>query len=227
LTQLITLAASRQREALADATSVELTRNPVGLEQALTKIATHAAIPNVAGAAAHLFFEAPSRTFMARLDGLWSTHPPMIDRVNRLRALRATGPISEQQFDERAMSFAAAGTPALKPAPRGGPLGALMLLLAIGLGAGQVGLAGYLLIAPPLPDRHHPYHEVEARVAEVRPVSDVFDVHLVWPAGDRRFREGWLRLDENPGVLPLRVCVTDSGDIQLPPADGCSALRSD
>ena len=93
--RLVQLAVSRQREYLADATSVELTRNPYGLERALAKIATDQEVLEVANRATqHMYFTNPIKKFESRRSGLFSTHPPIVERINRLRALTGEGPLS-------------------------------------------------------------------------------------------------------------------------------------
>ena len=100
---LVQLAVSRQREYLADASSVELTRNPHGLERALAKIASDQEVLEVANrATAHLYFTNPIKKFEARANGMFSTHPPIVDRINRLRQLTGEAPLSEA--DTRALS---------------------------------------------------------------------------------------------------------------------------
>jgi len=92
--QLVQLAVSRQREYLADASSVELTRNPSGLERALVKVASDREVLEVANRATqHLYFVNPIKKFEARASGLMATHPPIVDRINRLRALRGEPPL--------------------------------------------------------------------------------------------------------------------------------------
>ncbi len=92
--QLVQLAVSRQREYLADASSVELTRNPSGLERALATIATDKEVLEVASRATqHLYFTNPIKKFEARSAGLMSTHPPIVDRINRLRQLTGEAPL--------------------------------------------------------------------------------------------------------------------------------------
>jgi heat shock protein HtpX len=92
--QLVQLAVSRQREYLADASSVELTRNPSGLERALATIATDKEVLEVASKATqHLYFTNPIKKFEARSAGLMSTHPPIVDRINRLRQLTGEAPL--------------------------------------------------------------------------------------------------------------------------------------
>ena len=64
--RLVQLAVSRQREYLADASAVELTRNPVGLERALAKIAADPEVLEVANRATqHLYFDNPIKKFEA------------------------------------------------------------------------------------------------------------------------------------------------------------------
>ena len=92
---LVQLAVSRQREYLADASSVELTRNPHGLEGALAKIASDKEVLEVANRATqHLYFTNPIKKWEDRASGLFSTHPPIVDRINRLRQLSGEKPLS-------------------------------------------------------------------------------------------------------------------------------------
>ena len=94
---LVQLAVSRQREYLADASSVELTRNPYGLERALAKISADKEVLEVANRATqHLYFVNPIKKWEARSSGLMQTHPPIVDRINRLRALTGEGPLDAQ-----------------------------------------------------------------------------------------------------------------------------------
>ena len=94
--RMIQLAASRQREYLADASSVELTRNPAGLEGALLKVGRDKEVLEVANRATqHLYFANPIHRFEKRSKGLFSTHPSIVDRVDRLRSLRGAAPLDE------------------------------------------------------------------------------------------------------------------------------------
>jgi heat shock protein HtpX len=90
---LVQMAVSRQREYLADASSVELTRNPHGLESALAKLASdNEPLHSVNGATQHLYIVNP----LKKLGGgssLFSTHPPIVDRINRLRQLTGDSPM--------------------------------------------------------------------------------------------------------------------------------------
>ena len=94
IARFIQLAVSRQREYLADASSVELTRNPYGLERALAKISGDPEVLEVANRGTqHMYFTNPIKKFEARASGLMSTHPPIVDRINRLRQLTGEAPI--------------------------------------------------------------------------------------------------------------------------------------
>ncbi len=93
--RLVQLAVSRQREYLADASSVELTRNPAGIERALAKIASDPDVLEVANRATqHLYFTNPIKKFEERSSDLFSTHPPIVDRINRLRQLAGERPLA-------------------------------------------------------------------------------------------------------------------------------------
>lgn len=82
----IQLSISRKREYLADATGVLTTRYPEGLIGALEKIQhSSSAMRRQNSSTAHLFFANPlNKGFIA---GLFSTHPPIEDRIARLRAM--------------------------------------------------------------------------------------------------------------------------------------------
>lgn len=84
--QLIKLAVSRKREFLADASGALLTRYPEGLARALEKIGSENLRMKTANhATAHLFLSNP---FSARkASALLATHPPLEERVRRLRAM--------------------------------------------------------------------------------------------------------------------------------------------
>ncbi len=85
---LMQLAISRKREYLADASAVEITRNPDGLIDALTKISTDP-IPlrSANKSTAHLFIANPFKT-KAEKDNLMSTHPSIVNRINALRNIK-------------------------------------------------------------------------------------------------------------------------------------------
>ena len=90
--RLLQLSISRQREYLADATAVRLTRNPKGLADALQKISGDREVLEVANrATAHLYIANPIKKFEKRSKGLFSTHPPLEDRIRILRAMETGG----------------------------------------------------------------------------------------------------------------------------------------
>lgn len=101
---LVQAAVSREREFLADATSVELTRNPEGLRRALAAIATDTDELEAANRGTqHLWFRNPVKAGSDRRAGLLSTHPSMgarIDRLARLQGIepagRGTSPLDEE-----------------------------------------------------------------------------------------------------------------------------------
>ena len=95
ISRLIQLAVNRQREYLADASAVELTRNPYGLERALAKISGDPEVLEVANRGTqHMYFTNPIKKFESRASGLMSTHPPIVDRINRLRQLTGEPPLA-------------------------------------------------------------------------------------------------------------------------------------
>jgi heat shock protein HtpX len=90
--QVIRLAVSRQREFLADAQGALLTRYPPGLASALRKIGAASGIPmrSANNATAHLWLNQPSRIQgegMGPLEKLFSTHPPIEERIRRLEEM--------------------------------------------------------------------------------------------------------------------------------------------
>jgi len=124
MARLVQMAVSRQREYLADASGVELTRNPVGLERALAKITLDTEPLEVANRATqHLYFENPIKAATGQSSNLFSTHPPALERINRLRQLSGQPAVSspDQVLDPRiaAAELGGAGAPALPPAPPG------------------------------------------------------------------------------------------------------------
>ncbi|MEM3590405.1 MAG: M48 family metallopeptidase [Candidatus Bathyarchaeia archaeon] len=83
--RLVQAAISRRREFLADASSVELTRYPPGLANALEKIMrANRGDMKVSEAVSHLFFVDPRRS---PLDGLYATHPDIRERIRILRSM--------------------------------------------------------------------------------------------------------------------------------------------
>jgi heat shock protein HtpX len=88
IAKLIQLAVSRQREYLADASGALLTRYPVGLADALEKISGDPDPLDVATKGTeHLYIVNPLKAHASSMNDLFSTHPPLEDRVARLRAM--------------------------------------------------------------------------------------------------------------------------------------------
>lgn len=82
---LAQMALSRNREYLADAGSVELTRNPQGLISALRKIENSQPMQAANSASASLYIEDPVRRLS--LSHLFDTHPPTEERIKRLEQM--------------------------------------------------------------------------------------------------------------------------------------------
>jgi len=88
LARIIQMALSRQREYLADAGSIELTRNPEGLAGALAKLSGDEEVLEVANrATAPLYIVHPIKKFEERSKSIFDTHPPVKDRIQRLMSL--------------------------------------------------------------------------------------------------------------------------------------------
>ncbi len=86
LAMALRMAVSRRREYLADATGAYITRNPEGLARALEKLRDFRGAPmQVSEGVAHMFFTNPA---LKRNANTWfATHPPIQDRINRLRRM--------------------------------------------------------------------------------------------------------------------------------------------
>ena len=85
LAMMIQFAISRQREYLADASAVETTRDPEGMASALEKLQQHGRpMLKQSTTSAHLFLSNPLKK--GTLSKLFSTHPPLEDRIARLRS---------------------------------------------------------------------------------------------------------------------------------------------
>ena len=85
---LVQLALSRQRESLADASGVELTRNPAGLISALRKLqANDRPLQNYNHATAALYIDDPLQHHEHWFNHLWDTHPPLEERIAALEKI--------------------------------------------------------------------------------------------------------------------------------------------
>ena len=95
---LLKAALSRSRESLADASAVELTREPGGIRSALEKLeADTTVISHPSAATAHLWIESPlERDQASGMRGsfgrLFDTHPPLAERIARLRRIEGLDP---------------------------------------------------------------------------------------------------------------------------------------
>lgn len=87
---LMQLAVSRRREFLADASAANLTRYPEGLARALAKLSGDKEVLEAASnATAHLYITNPfkGKEFSAWFANLFNTHPPIAERIKRLRGM--------------------------------------------------------------------------------------------------------------------------------------------
>jgi heat shock protein HtpX len=82
---LAQMALSRNREYLADASSVELTRNPQGLISALTKITGSGPMKKADPSSAGMYIENPLKP--KGISHLFDTHPPTAERIKRLEKM--------------------------------------------------------------------------------------------------------------------------------------------
>lgn len=92
---LIQMAVSRSREYIADARGAEFCGNPQALASALHKIAYGIQMhpmENAKPATAHMFIESPFSG--AKMMSLFSTHPPVDERIARLNAMKSTNVVS-------------------------------------------------------------------------------------------------------------------------------------
>ncbi len=87
--RLTYLAISRRREYLADSTGAYLSRNPEGLAKALEKIRDDHVKEKPKGSktVAPLYISNPFKAQAAGKESLWSTHPPLDERIKRLRSM--------------------------------------------------------------------------------------------------------------------------------------------
>ncbi|MEO6866956.1 MAG: M48 family metalloprotease [Gaiellales bacterium] len=88
---LLQMSLSRRREYLADASAVDIAGDADGLASALAKLAADTQpLRNVSRATAHMYIESPlrdSKEMRSGLSGMFDTHPPIEERIARLRAM--------------------------------------------------------------------------------------------------------------------------------------------
>lgn len=83
---LVTAAVSRQREYLADASAAEITRYPEGLASALNKLGQYGRpLRRASSSMSHMYISDPTKPGM--VERLFSSHPPIPKRIERLRAM--------------------------------------------------------------------------------------------------------------------------------------------
>ena len=88
IAQLLRLAVSRRREFLADATGAMMTRYPAGLASALRKISADPEPLEAANkATAHMYIVNPLKNLKGRLNRMFSTHPPIEERIAALEKM--------------------------------------------------------------------------------------------------------------------------------------------
>ncbi|MDY6795908.1 MAG: M48 family metalloprotease [Actinomycetota bacterium] len=107
IAQLLQLSISRKREYLADANGAMLTRYPEGLAGALEKLTAEAKpFPRTSRATAHLFIVQPFRKEAKQKNPkksrIWDTHPPIQERIKRLRGMGSMdGMYNQAQMEAR------------------------------------------------------------------------------------------------------------------------------
>jgi heat shock protein HtpX len=95
---LLKAALSRKRESLADASAVELTREPGGIRSALEKLeADHTVLAHSSAATAHLWIESPlerrpDEGMRGSFGRMMDTHPPLAERIALLRQMEGLNP---------------------------------------------------------------------------------------------------------------------------------------
>ncbi|MEI7548574.1 MAG: M48 family metalloprotease, partial [Actinomycetota bacterium] len=128
---LLKAALSRRREVMADASAVELTRNPSGIRSALEKLeADTTVVKAMSTTTAHLWIESPlerskDQGFIGSVGRLFDSHPPLAERIAVLRRYEGLDPNGRGPLDTSphlgARPSSRPGTPL--PPPYGHPLG--------------------------------------------------------------------------------------------------------
>jgi heat shock protein HtpX len=122
LSQMVRLALSRSREFLADAGSVELTKNPDAMISALRKIENRGELPGATSAIMELCLDNPREGFY----DLFATHPSVEARVQalvRFAGGRDPGPLPLPGPDSAGSDLAQPSAESAEPPPSGGPWG--------------------------------------------------------------------------------------------------------
>ena len=122
LSQMVRLALSRSREFLADAGSVELSKNPDAMISALRKIENRGELPGATSAIMELCLDNPREGFY----DLFATHPSVEARVQalvRFAGGRDPGPLPLPAPDSAGSDLAQPSAESAEPPPSGGPWG--------------------------------------------------------------------------------------------------------
>lgn len=104
---LLKAALSRRREVMADASAVELTRNPTGIRSALEKLESDTTVVRaMSTTTAHLWIESPLERqrgggFVASVGRLFDSHPPLAERIAVLRRYEGLDPNARGPVDPR------------------------------------------------------------------------------------------------------------------------------
>jgi heat shock protein HtpX len=101
---MLKAAISRKRESLADATAIKLTRYPTGLRRALEKLdADSTVVRRTSHATSHLWIESPDDREPgkpgARINSMFTTHPPLSERIDILRSMEGLPPYQGPEAD--------------------------------------------------------------------------------------------------------------------------------
>ena len=160
LALVLRFAISREREYLADAGSVDLTKHPEALISALRKISTNPAVPHVPSEVRQMFIENPPSVF-----ALFDTHPPIDARIRVLERLAGIEP--KASAATMAGAGAGAGAAAAPARASAGAPTAPGWVTGLTL-TGSLGYALFLLYA----NSHNPGF-VEAVAAQTAPVTEL------------------------------------------------------
>ena len=125
---LLKAALSRRREVMADATAVELTRNPTGIRSALEKLeADTTVVKAMSTTTAHLWIGSPLERqkgggFVSAVGRLYDSHPPLSERIAELRRYEGLDPNGRGPVDPRPAGIIANEPGRRSPLPPpGGP----------------------------------------------------------------------------------------------------------
>jgi Zn-dependent protease with chaperone function len=208
--RLIQAAVSRQREFLADAAAVQFTRNPDGIAGALRKIGSAGSRleDHHAQEASHLFF---ANGIGSAFTTLLATHPPLQERIHRLRPGTepqvASGRQGERAAVAGARGFAGGAAAAAAPAPARPASGA-----AAGRAERVAGAAMIASIGAPQP-QHVAYASrlLESMPAELRTAAHE-------PDGAVALLFALLLHDERAGGAAQRAALSEHGFAERIPA---------